>query len=256
MKALLLCAGYATRLHPLTQDIPKHLLEVGGKPILEHVIEKVEEIGAVDAIHIITNDKFFYSFLEWAKGYATKNPSAKKIAVINDNTDSNENRLGALGDIQFAIQKKHIKDDILLIAADNIFEFPLKDMHTTFEDNGKTTIALYDVKEKRLARQYGVVEVDGSNKLVHFVEKPKEPKSTLISTGIYMLPKKDIPLFRVYIAQGNSADKIGSFFEWLHTKEDVFCYTTEEPWYDIGTLDQLGEAREHFAKKQDADVLI
>ncbi len=256
MKAILLCAGYATRLHPLTIDTPKHLLDIGEKPILEHVLEKIEHIEPIDTVYLITNDKFFYSFLEWAKGYASKNPLAKKITIINDGTSSNEDRLGALGDIQFTIEKKHIKDDILLVAADNLFDFSLKDMHSFFEDAGKTTIALYDVKEKRLARHYGVVEVDESHKLVHFVEKPKEPKSTLISTGIYMIPKKDVPLFRVYIAQGNSADKIGSFFEWIHTKQDVYCYITEEPWYDIGTLDQLEEAREHFAKKQRVGVLL
>ena len=255
MKALLLCAGYATRIYPLTKDTPKHLLDVGGKPILEHVLSRIEQIDAVDTIYLVTNAKFFYSFLEWAKTYAQHNPLAKKITVINDGTDNNDNRLGALGDILFAIEKKHIKDDFLLVAADNIFDFSLRDMHAAFESNGRTTIALYDVKDKKLATQYGVVEVDESGKLTHFVEKPKEPKSTLISTGIYMIPKRDLPLFRVYIAQGRSPDKIGSFFEWLHGKEDVYCYITEEPWYDIGTLDQLEEARTHYAKK-DIDVMI
>jgi glucose-1-phosphate thymidylyltransferase len=255
MKAILLCAGYATRLHPLTLDTPKHLLDIDGKPIVEHVLDKMERIDALDTIYLITNDKFFYSFLEWANEYSAKNPLSKKIAVINDGTDSNENRLGALGDIQFTIEKKHIKDDLLLIAADNLFEFSLEGMHSFFEDIGKTTIALYDVKDKRLARQFGVVEVDETNKLKHFVEKPKDPKSTLISTGIYFLPKKDLPLFRVYLAQGNSADKIGSFFEWIHNKEEVYCYTTQEPWYDIGTLDQLEEARSHFLKKKEPVLL-
>lgn len=256
MKAILLCAGYATRLHPLTIDTPKHLLDIGGNPIIEHVLGKIESIDAIDTVYLITNDKFFFSFLEWANGYASKNPLAKKITVINDGTNSNEDRLGALGDIQFTIEKKHIKDDLLLVAADNLFEFSLAGMHSFFEDIGKTTIALYDVKEKRLAKQFGVVEIDDTNKLRHFVEKPKEPKSTLISTGIYFLPRKDLPLFRVYIAQGNSTDKIGSFFEWIHNKEEVYCYITEEPWYDIGTLDQLEEAREHFLKKEQPKVLL
>jgi glucose-1-phosphate thymidylyltransferase len=254
MKALLLCAGYATRLYHLTKSTPKHLLEVGGKPIVEHVLEKVERVDAIDLIYLVTNEKFFYAFLEWAKNYATNNPSAKKIIVINDRTRSNENRLGALGDIQFAIVKKHINDDLLLIAADNLFGFSLKDMHHAFKRYGKTTIALFDVKDKKLAAQYGVVEVN-NNKLVHFVEKPLEPKSTLISTGIYMIPKKDLPQFETYLTEGNSPDKIGSYFEWLHRKEDIYCFTTEEKWYDIGTLEQLEEARKHYTKKDEVELL-
>jgi glucose-1-phosphate thymidylyltransferase len=226
---------------------------VGGKPLLEHVLEKVEQVDAVDEVYLITNAKFFYSFLEWAKLYNSGNQNAKRVEVINDGTDSNENRLGALGDVQFAIDKKRIKDDILLIAADNLFEFSLGSMHSMFKKHNKTTIALYDVKDKKLASHYGVVEIK-ENRLVHFVEKPKQPRSTLISTGIYMIPKQDVALFKLYLSHGKSTDKIGSFFEWLHTREDVYCHVTTELWYDIGTLDQLEEARQHFAKKR-VDVM-
>ena len=250
MKALLLCAGYGTRLYPLTMDKPKHLLEVGGKPILEHILCKIQDIEAIDSIYLITNAKFFFHFLEWAQEHAIKNPQAKRVIVINDGTQSNDSRLGALGDILFAVRKKAIKDDILLIAADNLFEFSLDEMRKSFEKTHKTTIALYDVKKIDLARHYGVVEADTEGKLTHFVEKPQHPKSTLISTGIYMIPKRDLTLLELYVKYGYSTDKIGSFFEWLHKKESVYCHVTHEPWYDIGTLEQLEEANRYFQKEE------
>ena len=114
----------------------------------------------------------------------------------------------------------------------------------------KTGIALFDVKDRSLARHYGVVQVDGDGKLVHFVEKPEHPQSTLVSTGIYFLPQRDLRLLDVYVKYGYSTDKIGSFFEWLHKKEDVYCYTALERWYDIGTKEQLEEASRHYAQKQ------
>jgi glucose-1-phosphate thymidylyltransferase len=246
MKALLLCAGYGTRLYPLTKDKPKHLLLVGGKPILEHIIQKINEIPEIDGIYLISNAKFFYNFLEWAKDYAYSNPTSKRIEVINDGTETNDTRLGALGDILFAVHKKSIKDDVLLIAADNLFEFQLPKMKRQFDERKRTLLALYDVKDLALARQYGVVETDEGGKLTHFVEKPSNPRSTLISTGIYMIPHKDVKLLELYVKYGYSTDKIGSFFEWLHKKEDVYCFVTQEPWYDIGTLEQLEEAGRHY----------
>ena len=238
MKAILLCAGYATRLYPLTKDKPKPLLEVAGSPILEHIIKKVEEIEEVDE----TNDKFFFHFLEWAKTYA----SVKKIRVLNDGTADNETRLGSLGDIHFAISEREIDSDILIVAGDNLFDLCLNDMMQLFLAERKTTIALYDVKDKDLATHYGVVEIDGNNRLIHFVEKPKEPRSTLVSTGIYMIPKEDLGNLLQYIRAGHSKDKIGSFFEWLHKKEDVYCFATDRKWYDIGTHEQLKKADQEY----------
>src|SRR3989344_3395264 len=103
MKAILLCAGYGTRLYPLTKDKPKHLLEVAKKPILEHILEKINEVDSIEEVYLISNAKFFYHFLEWAKDYAFRNPRAKHIEIINDGTDSNDARLGALGEVLFAI---------------------------------------------------------------------------------------------------------------------------------------------------------
>jgi len=241
MKAIILCAGYATRLYPLTKDKPKPLLTVGNKPILNHILLKLEEVEEVDTIYVITNSKFFPHFTEWAKETNLKN-----IEIVDDGTTSNEDRLGSLGDIDFVIENKNIEDDILIIAGDNLFDLCLNDMKQLFKAENKTVIALYDVKEKELAKQYGVVEINQQNKLIHFVEKPENPASTLASTGIYMIPKADVNLLKKYFHEGHSKDKIGSFFEWLHNKEDVYCFVSDRKWYDIGTIDQLKKADQEY----------
>lgn len=238
MKAVILCAGYATRLYPLTKDKPKPLLSVGDKPIIDHILLKIEEMDGVDEVFVVTNSKFYTHFTEWA----SKTKSSKKLTVVDDGTSSNDDRLGSLGDIHLVVHKQQVKDDILIIAGDNLFELCLNDMHQLFKAENKTVIALYDVKGKELAKQYGIVEINERNKLVHFVEKPENPPSTLASTGIYMIPKDDVTLLEQYIHDGHSTDKIGSFFEWLHNKEDVYCFVSDRKWYDIGTIDQLKKA--------------
>lgn len=242
MKAIILCAGYGTRLYPLTKETPKPLLKVGGKTILDHIMAKVEEMQGVDEVFLVSNDRFFFNFLEWAKSYSGR----KAVKVVNDGTTTNENRLGSLGDILFALDKHNIDDDLLVVAGDNLFRLSLVDMDALFSSKRKTTIALYDVKDRELAKQYGIVEIDAEGKLKSFLEKPEEPPCTLASTGIYMVPKDSLPLLKRYREEGGSLDKIGSFFEWMHTKGDVFCFPSEEDWFDIGTIAQLEKADEVY----------
>ncbi len=242
MKAIILCAGYATRLYPLTKNQPKPLLDVAGKPIVEHIITKIEEVNLVDEIFIVTNNKFSGHFSKWADSFN----SNKKITIVNDQTMSNEDRLGSLGDIQFVIDKNNIGDDVLVVAGDNLFEFSLKPMEDMFNDKGKTIVALYDVKDKELAKQYGIVSIDENNKMIDFVEKPEVPPSTLSSTGIYFYPKSVIPDLMDYGKGGENTDKAGNFLADLHKKEEVYCYVSDEQWIDIGSHEQLDYAKENF----------
>ncbi len=242
MKAIVLAAGYATRLYPLTKDNPKPLLEVGKKPIIEYIISKIEEIHDIDRIVIITNNKFFPNFDEWAKKYSC----SKQIKVINDNTKSNEDRLGAIGDIKFVIDKEKIDDDILVIAGDNLFEFSLTKMVDLFKKKKSPVIALYDVQSKELAKKYGIVTTDSNNKIINFVEKPANPESTLASTGVYLFPKNTLKLISEYLANRGSQDKTGSFLEWLYKKKDIYCCTFKEKWYDIGSFEELERARKEY----------
>ena len=242
MHAIILAAGYATRLYPLTKDTPKPLLKVGDKAIIEHIIRKVEEIKGIDGIYIVTNGKFAAHFSEWLENFDAKTP----VGIINDGTRSNDDRLGALGDVHFAISNKNIDDDVIVIAGDNLFELSLIDVSNFFRKRKSNVIVLHDVKDIELAKHYGIVEIDGSNLVVNFEEKPLNPRSTLASTGIYIFPKKTIELIKKYIDQGNNPDKTGSFIEWLHKRDKVYSYVTDKKWYDIGSFEQLENANRHY----------
>ena len=242
MHAIILAAGYATRLYPLTKDTPKPLLKVGDKAIIEHIIRKIEEIKGIDGIYIVTNGKFAAHFSEWLENFDAKTP----VGIINDGTRSNDDRLGALGDVHFAISNKNIDDDVIVIAGDNLFELSLIDVSNFFRKRKSNVIVLHDVRDIELAKHYGIVEIDGSNLVVNFEEKPLNPRSTLASTGIYIFPKKTIEMIKKYINQGNNPDKTGSFIEWLHKRDKVHSYVTGKKWYDIGSFEQLENANRHY----------
>lgn len=244
MDAIILAAGYATRLYPLTESMPKPLLSVAGKPIIEHIISKLDKINSVNKIYIVTNGRFEQHFKKWLAGFDAE----KSIEIINDGTASNEDRLGALGDVHYVIVKKNLNDDLIVIAGDNLFELSLEDVANFFKKKKSSVIVLYDVKDLELAKHYGIVEVE-NNVIVHFEEKPVAPKSTLASTGIYLFSKKTIPLIKKYIAQGNNLDKTGSFIEWLHKREKVYSYITDKKWYDIGNIEQLEKADKCYKQK-------
>lgn len=242
MKAIILAAGYATRLYPLTKDKPKPLLEVAGKSMVEHIIKRIEEIDEVGEIFIVTNDKFYNHFEGWLTEFDCK----KEIKIINDQTTSNEGRLGSLGDVNFVIEQENIKESVLIVAGDNLFEFSLKEFVESHKKHNKSAVALYDVQDRELAKLYGIVGVNEEGKMVEFEEKPSEPKSTLASTGVYIYPPHVLPMLQEFVKKSKNSDKAGNFLEWLHKKEHVYCYITKEKWFDIGTLDQLEKARREF----------
>lgn len=242
MKAVIPAAGYATRLYPLTENTPKAMLEIGGKPMIEHVIGRIAELDAVDEIFVVTNSKFYPNFREWLSGFECSLP----IEVLDDGTASNEARLGAIGDKCFAIKEKGIKSELLDISSDNLFNFSLKEMHSFFREKNTATIAAYDVKTKEEAQRFGIVELDAEKKVTSFVEKPSSPNSTLASIGIYMYPKETVKLFSGYLEQGNNPDAPGYFLEWLHKKQSVYCFVFDNPadkWFDIGDKSTLEKAR-------------
>ena len=246
MDAIVLAAGYGTRLYPLTKDKPKPLLNVAGTPIIKHIIKKLEQIDKINKIYIVTNDKFEQHFKKWLSNFSAKKP----IEIMNDGTKSNEDRLGALGDVNFAINAKNIDEELIVVAGDNLFELSLADVANFFRKRSSNVIVLHDVKDFELAKHYGIVEVNESNVVSNFEEKPLSPKSTLASTGIYFFPKKTISLIKKYIEQGNNPDKTGSFIEWLHKRDRVYAYITDKKWYDLGNIEQLEKANKGYAKKQ------
>ncbi|MBI2541526.1 nucleotidyltransferase family protein [Candidatus Woesearchaeota archaeon] len=244
MDAIILAAGYATRLYPLTENTPKPLLNIAGKPMIEHIIKKIEAIPNIGKIHIVTNDKFERHFSKWLEGFDAQKP----IEIISDGTKSNEDRLGALGDVRHAVSEKSINDDVMIVAGDNLFELSLNDVVNFFRKKKSDLIVVHDVNDFELAKHYGIVEVDNAGLVVNFEEKPIAPKSTLASTGIYIFTKKTVSLIGKYLAQGNSPDKTGSFIEWLHKREKVHSFVTGKKWYDIGSIEQLERANKYYGK--------
>jgi glucose-1-phosphate thymidylyltransferase len=246
MKCIILCAGYATRLYPLTKNTPKHLLKIGDKAILDYIIEKLP-INEIDHIYLITNNKFYQNFVAWKKQLTNHLP----ITVINDNTMSNDDRLGSMGDTKYVVDQAKLNDDFLLMSGDNLFNFEIAPMLKPFFE-GKNVIALYDVKTKEEARKMGIPTLDAEGVITELVEKPVNPKSTLSSIGIYFFHKEVIDLLQKYIHDGNSTDKVGEFISWLCKVTKLYTYKFDSPndiWLDIGTPSQL-ELAEKLFKKQ------
>ena len=247
-KAVIPAAGYGTRLYPLTLDKPKALIEIAGRPILKHLIDKIVEVGTIDEIVLITNHKFYDNFSEWLKN----NPQKIKINVYDDQTTDNENRLGAIGDVLFGLNKANINDAILWLSSDNVFNFNLKRLLDFYEHKQNDVIAVYDVKNLNEAKKMGVLSADANGKVIDFEEKPMSPKSTLCSIGYYVFTKDTVRLFDVYVKDGNPPDKPGDFVKWLYKRKNVYIFPynkTDDKWFDIGTMETLKLAESELGKK-------
>jgi len=247
MKCLILCAGYATRLYPLTLDIPKPLLSIAGKPLVEHILTKIEELEDIDEIFIVTNNKFFNNFRNWKRNYS----STKPIKIINDKTTSDEDRLGAIGDIDFVVKQEKIDGDLLIIAGDNLFKFTLVKLSDFFKEKNASVVALYDIKDKNIAAgKYGVVEIDQNKRIIDLEEKPSEPKTTLVSTACYILSKEDIHELEKCIKEHKKLDNLGDFIKCLSKRKYVYGFVFNERWVDIGSHEQLKEADIAWSRKK------
>lgn len=246
MKTLILAAGYAVRLKDLTRDNPKPLLEVGGRKIIDRILDKVAPLEGAHSIYIVTNAKFFEKFREWLE---TSNHRAK-ISLINDGTASNETRLGAIRDMEVAIREKAINDDLLVIAGDNLFDFDLKEfVRFASARHDGISIAAHDIKDLDSARRFGVVKVDKHQKIVDFEEKPQKPKSALISTGVYYFPRDKLSYISEYTKSSDSLDAPGYYIRWLTEKGLVYGFTFSEGWYDIGDAESYKKADREYSKK-------
>ncbi|MGB2601834.1 MAG: nucleotidyltransferase family protein [Candidatus Omnitrophota bacterium] len=246
MKGLILAAGYGTRLYPLTLDRPKPLVKVGGKTILERLLRKFEKIDTCDEVYIVTNDRFHDMVVKWVRGRTF----SIKLKVINDLTRSNEDRLGAIGDINLVLSKEKPTDDVLIVAGDNLFEFDIADFISFSKEKNKFSVALFDVKNRKLAQRYGIVSLDPDQKLAEFQEKPESPKSTLASTGIYFMPEVTLPMMDKYMKTDLVKDAPGNFVKWISENDDVYGYVFTEGWYDIGDKVSLEKADIEYRKKE------
>jgi glucose-1-phosphate thymidylyltransferase len=240
MKLLVLAAGYATRLYPLTRDRPKALLPVGGRPMADWLLERLEPIG-FDAKYLVTNARFADQFRGWAEG--------KNVTVVDDGTTSDDNRFGAIGDIGFVIERDGIDDDLVVVAGDNLFSKPLGDFGKVARVRRAPLLAIHDVGDLELVRgRYNSIEVDAHGRITYFEEKPEEPRSTLSGIALYFYPRETLPLIREYLAAGNNPDQPGRLVQWLYPRVDVYTWQVPGQWYDIGDREQLEEADRVFSQ--------
>jgi glucose-1-phosphate thymidylyltransferase len=243
VKLVVLAAGYATRLYPLTRDRPKHLLDVAGRPVLEHVLESLEPIG-FDAAYLVTNAKFAEHFRKWAAGYA----GALCPEIVDDGTASDEDRLGAIGDLALVLRERAVDDDLVVAAGDNLFTEPLGGFGEAARRRGEPLLAVYDVGDLDEIRKYNAIEVDGGGRITFFEEKPEHPRTTLTGIALYFYPQRVLPLVARYLAEGNNPDQPGRLVEWLYARQPVYVWQVPGQWLDIGSRETLAEADDVFRR--------
>lgn len=239
MKCLILAAGYATRLYPLTEHFPKPLLPVQGKPILNHLIDDVERSGAIDEYVVISNAKFALQFESWAK-------TREKITVLNDGTVTNETRLGAVRDIAFAIDALSLDQDLLVIAGDNLLDFSLTRFLTYAAEKKTPCVMRYFEPSVEHLRKSGVLTIGPDDRILRMEEKPAEPRSAWCCPPFYFYTRATVPLVERAIEEGCDVDAPGSFIAWLSGKMTVHAMEMPGKRYDIGTLESYEQVKKEY----------
>ena len=240
MKCLILAAGYATRLYPLTENFPKPLLKVGEKTILDWLLDDIHSMGKVDEFVVISNHKFACHFEKWAR------EKPYKITVVDDGTDSNETRLGAVRDIQFAIDKLQLDDDMLVIAGDNVLDFSLTRFIAYAIEKGTSCVMRYFEESEKKLQKCGVLTVDEKDKVLSMVEKPPCPPTHWACPPFYYYAKADASLVKAGIAAGCGVDAPGSYIAWLCTQVPVHAMEMPGSRYDIGNLESYRQVQETY----------
>jgi glucose-1-phosphate thymidylyltransferase len=246
MNALILAAGYATRLYPLTLNRPKPLIPVAGKPMIERVVDCLLPVPDLETLYIVTNHKFADRFADWTQQYRDRNKSAR-FEIIDDGSTSDADKLGAIGDIYFAVEKRGLSNrDLLIVAGDNLFSDSLVNF-AEFAHEHDATIGVYDVRTLEEAKKYNQLTTNPAGIVTDFVEKPANPSSTLCAIALYYYGPETLSLLKAYLAEGNNADQPGRFVQWLHKRTDIFTYPIDGLWYDIGSHESLADANEVFS---------
>lgn len=240
MKCLILAAGYATRLYPLTENFPKPLLKVGHKTILDWLVDDLDTAGIIDEYVVISNHRYACHFEDWAK---TK---AQKITVVDDGTSTNETRLGAVKDIQFAIEALKLDDDMLVIAGDNVLDFSLTRFVTYAKEKGTSCIMRYYEPVEQKLTKCGVVTIDENDRILDMAEKPAQPKSNWCCPPFYYYTKADARLVEKGITSGCGTDAPGSYIAWLCTQTPVHAMEMPGSRYDIGNLESYQKVQETY----------
>jgi glucose-1-phosphate thymidylyltransferase len=251
MNALILAAGYATRLYPLTLNRAKPLLVVGGKPIIEWVVDNLAGVSDLKTIYIVTNDKFAADFEEWSSHYQAAHPDFR-FKIVNDGSTSDEDKLGAIGDINFVLMRENLsQSSLLVIAGDNLFTESLANFVERARETD-ATVAVYDVGDLEVIKKYGNITVGAQGIITRFEEKPKKPQGTLAAIALYYYSPAVLSLLTTYLAAGNNADQPGRFVQWLYTRKPVQTFEIKGKWLDIGSKETLENADKILASLKTA----
>lgn len=255
MKAIVLAAGYATRLYPITKNFPKPLLEIGGKTILDYLINQIRKIPDIDEVHLVSNSRFVGHFQEWLTKLDDQaedeagDHHGLRIKIHNDGTSSAEDRIGAIRDLLVPIDAENLNDDLLVTASDNILQWSLNDLVKTWKRNGEFHICVRHEEDREDLKKRGNAILDNDDRLVNFVEKPQDPKSNWVVPPIYIYPKPSLPVINDYLedttieTHGIRGDSPGQIVEWLYTRIPVYAHKIDGEILDIGNPSSLAQAR-------------
>lgn len=241
MNALILAAGYATRLYPLTLKKAKPLLVVGGKPIIEWAVDNLEGVRDLETIYVVTNDKFAADFQVWSERYQDRH-SQFKFKIVNDGSKSDEDKVGAIGDINFVVTEENLaQSSLLVVAGDNLFTESLKGFAACAKET-EATVGIYDVGDPEAIKKYGNVLINDEGIITHLEEKPQKPRGTLAAIALYYYSPAVLTLLTTYLAAGNNPDQPGRFVQWLYTRKPVKTFQIKGKWLDIGSKETLENA--------------
>ncbi len=248
MKVIILAAGYATRLYPLTLTRPKPLLPVAGKPMINYVLDNLAPIDGIKHIYVVTNAKFADQFQAWADQSHSCRPKLD-FTIINDGSTDDSNKLGAIGDLHLVLRKASIQDDIIVVAGDNLFSQSLEGFGRFCRKKNAPVLGVYDVGNLDEVKKYNNIRLDSDGRIIEFEEKPRHPRSALIGIALYYYPKSTLPLIYQYIADGNNPDQPGRLVQWLYPRTPFYTWQVPGLWFDIGAKETLDEANRIFSSK-------
>ena len=247
MKVIILAAGYATRLYPLTLTQPKPLLLVAGKPMIDYVLDSLAPIDGLAHVYVVTNAKFAGHFQKWAG----RNRAAElqfNLTIVNDGSTDDTNKLGAIGDLHLVLTRERVDDDLIVVAGDNLFSQRLGDFGKFCRAKNSAVLGVYNVGSLEEAKKYNSIQLDADGRIIWFEEKSKTPASSLIGIALYYYPRAILSFIRQYVAEGNDRDQPGRLVQWLYPRVPVYTWVVPGVWYDIGSKETLEEANRIFAK--------
>jgi glucose-1-phosphate thymidylyltransferase len=249
MKAVILAAGYATRLYPLTKDRPKALLPVAGRPLLDYTLDKIAACPAIDEILLVSNARFAGLFRAWSSGRSRA--VGPPVTVLDDGTTGNAERLGASGDLWLAVRERELAVDLLVLPSDKLFEFSLAELVAFFTKKKQAVNACYDTGDPEIIRgRHGCALVDGTGRILEIEEKPQHPRSTIQSLAFYAYPASVLPLIGRYLEEGGDPDAPGHLAAWLCRRVEMVAYLLPAPCLDVGTLAAYREAAAEYRERR------